>query len=66
MNPPPDPEGKSPIAPSLTCDSGSNAPTQSRGTKQDFSYERLSQGIHVFTLVEDHDVQVGEWIKTSH
>ena len=39
MNPPSEPECKSPPAPSPTYDSGSNAPTQSRGTKRDSSYE---------------------------
>jgi hypothetical protein len=63
MNPPPDPECKSPPAPSPTHDSGSHAPTQSRGTKRDSSYEHLSQGIPIFTSVEDNDAQVGEWIK---
>jgi hypothetical protein len=49
--------------PSPTRDSGSHAPTQSRGTKRDSSYEHLSQGIPVFTSVEENDGQVGEWIK---
>ena len=37
INPPSEPEGKSPTAPCLTCDFGSNAPTQYRGTKRDSS-----------------------------
>ena len=65
MNPPSDPEGKSPTAPSRTCDSGSNAQIQSKGTKRDSSYEQLSQGIPIITSIEDHDVEVGEWIKNS-
>ena len=63
MNPPPEPEGKSPPPLSPTCDSGSNAPTQSRGTKRDSNYDQLSQGLPVVTSVEVHDGQVGEWIK---
>ena len=63
MNPPPDPECKSPPAPSPTNDSGSHAPIQSRGTKRDSSYELLSQGIPILTSVEENDGQVGEWIK---
>ena len=43
MDPPQEPEGKSPIAPSPTYESGSHAPTFSRGTKRDSSYEQLSQ-----------------------
>ena len=63
MNPLSEPEYKSPPAPSPTYVSGSNAPTQSRGTKRDFSYKQLSQGIFVVTLAEEHDGQVGEWTK---
>ena len=63
MNPPPEPEYKSPPAFSPTYDSGSNAPTQSRGTKCDSSYEQLSQRIIVVTSAEEHDGQVGKWIK---
>ena len=63
MNPPSEPEYKSPPEPSPTYDSRSHAQTQSKGTKRDSSYEQLSQGIHVVTLAEEHDGQVGEWIK---
>ena len=63
MNPPSEPEYKSPPATSPTYDSGSKAPTQSRGTKRDSSYEQLSQRIPIVTLAEKHDGQVGEWIK---
>ena len=61
MNPPSEPEGKSPPAPSPTYDSGS----KSRGAKRDSSYEQFSQGIHVSTSVEEHYGQVGEWIKKN-
>ena len=40
-----------------------NAPTESRGTKRDSSYEQLSQGIPVFASVDEQYGQVGEWIK---
>ena len=63
MNPPSEPEPKSPPAPSPTYDTGSNAPTESRGTKRDSSYEQLSQGIPVFASVDEQYGQVGEWIK---
>ncbi len=63
MNPPSELEGKSPPALSPTCDTGSNAPTQSRGTKRDSYYDQLSQGIPVVEALEVHDAQVGEWIK---
>ena len=56
-------EGKSPPVLSPTCDSGTNTPTQSRGTKRDSYYEQLSQGIPVVTSDEVHDGQVGEWIQ---
>lgn len=64
VNPHPEPERKSPPAPSARYDSGSHAPTLSRGTKRRSSYEQLNQ-IPVFTLVEEHDGQVGEWIKNT-
>ncbi len=56
-------EGKSPPLLSPTCDSDSNNPTQSRGTKRDSYYEQLSQGIPVVTSVDIHDGHVGEWIQ---
>ena len=61
MNPPPEPEGKSPIAPSPTYESGSHAPTFSRGTKRDSSYEQLSQ-IPVLTSAEELEIHIEELI----
>ena len=63
MIPPSESEGKSPPVLSPTCDSDSNNPTQSRGTKHDLYYEQLSQGIPIVTSTEMHDGQVGEWIQ---
>ena len=54
--PPPEPEGKSPVAPSPTYESGSHAPTFSRGTKRDSSYEQLSQ-IPILTTGEELEIQ---------
>ena len=59
LNPPPDPQGKSLVSPSRTYDSGSQAPTLSRGTKRDSSYEQLSP---VFNLGEENDSQNDELI----
>ena len=59
MNPPPDAEGKSLVSPSPTYDYGSQAPTLSRGTKRDSSYEQLSP---VFNLGEENDSQIDELI----
>ena len=64
MNPPPEPEGKSPVAPSPTYESGSHAPTFSRGTKRDSSYEQLSE-IPILTPNEEHDVRIQELILNS-
>ena len=61
MNPPPEPEGKSPVAPSPTYESGSHAPTFSRGTKRDSSYEQLSQ-IPILTTGEELEIQLDELI----
>jgi hypothetical protein len=61
MNPPPEPERKSPVAPSPTYESGSHAPTFSRGTKRDSSYEQLSQ-IPILTPSEDPEIQIQELI----
>jgi hypothetical protein len=61
MNPPTEPEGKSPIAPSPTYESGSHAPTFSRGTKRDSSYEQLSQ-IPILTTGEELEIQLDELI----
>ena len=61
MNPPQEPEGKSPVAPSPTYESGSHAPTFSRGTKRDSSYEQLSQ-IPILTSGEELDIHIQELI----
>ena len=61
MNPPPEPDGKSPVAPSPTYESGSHAPTFSRGTKRDSSYEQLSQ-IPVLTSGEELEKHIEELI----
>ena len=61
MNPPPEPEGKSPVAPSPTNECGSHVPTFSRGTKRDSSYEQLSQ-IPILTPEEDPDILIQELI----
>jgi hypothetical protein len=64
MNPPPEPEGKSPVAPSPTYESSSHAPTFSRGTKRDFSYEQLSQ-IPILTPGKEFEIQQDELILHS-
>jgi hypothetical protein len=64
MDPPPEPEGKSPVPPSPTYESGSHAPTFSRGTKRDSSYEQLSQ-IPILTLGEELDIHIEELIFNS-
>ena len=64
MNPPLEPEGKSPVAPSPTYESGSHAPTFSRGTKRDSSYEQLSQ-IPILTLGEELEIHIEELILNS-
>ena len=61
MNPPPEPEGKSPVAPSPTYESGSHAPTFSRGTKRDSSYEQLSQ-VLILTSGEELEMHLQELI----
>ena len=61
MNPPPEPEGKSPVAPSPTYESGSHAPTFSRGTKRDSSYEQLTQ-TPILTSGEELDIHIEELI----
>ena len=61
MNPPPEPEGKSPVAASPTYESGSHAPEFSRGTKRDSSYEQLSQ-IPTLTLGEEQEINNQELI----
>ena len=64
MNPPPEPQGKSPVAPSPTYESGSHAPTFSRGTKRDLSYEQLSQ-IPIMTSGEELEIHIEEFILNS-
>jgi hypothetical protein len=64
MNPPPEPEGKSPVAPSPTYESGSHAPTFSIGTKRNSSSEQLSQ-IPILTLGEELEIQLDELILNS-
>jgi len=65
MNPPPEPEGKSPIAPSPTYEqSGSHAPTFSRGTKRDSSYEQLSQ-LPILTSAEELEIHIEELIMNA-
>jgi hypothetical protein len=59
LNPPSDPEGKSFVSPTRTNDSGSQAPTISRGTKRDSSYDQLSP---VINLGDDNDTQIDELI----
>jgi hypothetical protein len=64
MNPPVEPEGKSPVVPSPTYESGSHAPTFSRGTKRDSSYEQLSQ-IPILTSGKEQEIQIEELILNS-
>ena len=61
---PPEPEGKSPVAPSPTYESGSHAPTFSRGTKLDSSYEQLSE-IPILTSGEELHIHIHELILNS-
>ena len=61
MNPPPEPKGKSLVAPSPTYESESHFPTFSRGTKRDSSSELLSR-IHILTSGEDLKIQFEELI----
>jgi hypothetical protein len=59
LNPPSEPEGKSLVSPTRTNDSGSQAPTFSRGTKWDSSYDQLSP---VINLGDDNETQIDELI----
>jgi len=61
MNPLPEPEDKSPVAPSPTYESGSHALTFSRGTKRDSSYKQLSQ-IFILTSREELEIHIKELI----
>jgi hypothetical protein len=61
MNPLPEPEGKSLVAPSPTYESGSHAPTFSRGTKRDSSYKQLNQ-IPILTSGEELEIHIEEII----
>ena len=59
VNPHSEPEGKSLVYPTPTNDSGSQAPTFSRGTKRDSSYDQLSP---VYNLGEETESQIDELI----
>ena len=59
LNTPLEPEGKSFVSPTRTNDSGSQAPTFSRGTKRDSSYDQLSP---VINLGDDNETQIDELI----
>ncbi len=61
MDPPPEPEEESPIAPTPTNESGSHAPSFSRGAKRDSSYEQLSH-IPILTPGEELDINIEELI----
>ena len=61
MNPPPELEGKSLVAPNPTYESGSHAPTFSRGTKRDSSYEQLSE-IPILTSGVELKIHIQELI----
>jgi len=54
-----EPEGKTLVSPTPTNDSGSQAPTISRGTKRDSSYDQLSP---IFNLGEENDSHIDELI----
>jgi hypothetical protein len=54
-----EPEGKTLVSPTPTNDSGSQAPTFSRGTKRDSSYDQLSP---IFNLGEQTDSHIDELI----
>ena len=64
MHPPGEQEGKSSATPSPAFDSGSQAPTISRGTKRDSSYEQLTQ-IPVLTVTKDDESRNDELIINS-
>jgi hypothetical protein len=59
LNPPSEPKIKSFFSPTRTNDSGSQAPTISRGTKRDSSYDQLSP---VINLGDDNETDVDELI----
>ena len=59
MNPPSEPEVKNFVSPTRTNDSGSQAPTISRGTKRDSSYDQLSP---VINLGDDNESHIDELI----
>jgi hypothetical protein len=61
MNPPPELEGKTSVAPNPTYESGSHAPTFSRGTKHNSSYEQLSQS-PILTSREELKIHIEELI----
>ena len=57
IHPHSEPEGKIIVSPTPTNDSGSQAPTFSRGTKRDSSYDQLSP---VFNLGEENESHIDE------
>ena len=59
LNPPSEPEAKFFVSPTRTNDSGSQAPTISRGTKRDSSYDQLSP---VINLGDDNESHIDELI----
>ena len=59
IHPPFEPEGKILVSPTPTNDSGFQAPTVSRGTKWDSSYDHLSL---VFNLGEENESHIDELI----
>ena len=59
LNPPSEPEAKIFVSPTRTIDSGSQAPTISRGTKRDSSYDQLSP---VINLGDDNESHIDELI----
>ena len=61
MDPPPQPEGESPVAPNPTYESGCHAPIFSRGTKCNSSYDQLSE-IPILTSEEELEIHIEELI----
>ena len=59
LNPPSEPEAKIFVSTTRTIDSGSQAPTISRGTKRDSSYDQLSP---VINLGDDNESHIDELI----
>ena len=57
----PQPKCESPIAPTLTYEFGYHAPTFSRGTKRDSSYEQLNH-IPILTSGEELEIHIQQLI----